>query len=281
MYDSPSALTHKFTGKERDTESNLDYFGARFYSNTMGRFMSPDWSATPQPVPYADLTDPQTLNLYGYVRNNPLSHADADGHCCDFTDVADFLTGAANAYGSDNLFGAGRMEQNSAAGRIGAAFGDAAATVQGAGETIVGTGGEVVGVGLDATGVGAVLSVPVGAVSTGLILHGTATGMIGGANLIKDANQTSSGGGPKADQAPGVTSSGQATEQHGNKLGPSGEPQVNTTKSNTREAARNKALNEGSGAVEHRTPKQGDPHFHPTDNQGKKKPSSTHHEYPD
>jgi hypothetical protein len=47
------------------------------------------------------------------------------------------------------------------------------------------------------------------------------------------------------------------------KLGPSGEPWVNKTTSNTREGARNKALNEGSGAVEHRTPKQGDPHFHP------------------
>jgi hypothetical protein len=38
---------------------------------------------TPAPVPYADLSDPQTLNLYSYVRNNPLSHADADGHQCD------------------------------------------------------------------------------------------------------------------------------------------------------------------------------------------------------
>ena len=88
-------------------------------------------------------------------------------------------------------------------------------------------------------------------------------------------------GGPKADKAPGVTSSGQATDEHGNKLGPSGDKQINTTRSNTREAARNRALNEGSGAVEHSNPKEGNPHFHPTDNKGKKKPSSTHHEYPD
>ncbi len=71
----------KFTGKERDSETGLDYFGARYFSSAQGRFTSPDWSATPAPVPYADLTDPQTLNLYSYVRNNPLSHADADGHC--------------------------------------------------------------------------------------------------------------------------------------------------------------------------------------------------------
>jgi RHS repeat-associated protein len=63
-----------FTGKERDAESGNDYFGARYYASTMGRFMSPDWSAKVQPVPYAKLGDPQSLNLYVYVLNNPLSH---------------------------------------------------------------------------------------------------------------------------------------------------------------------------------------------------------------
>jgi hypothetical protein len=48
---------------------------------TWGRWMSPDWADRPTSVPYADFGDPQTLNLYGYVRNNPLSHADTDGHC--------------------------------------------------------------------------------------------------------------------------------------------------------------------------------------------------------
>jgi len=71
----------KFTGKERDAETGLDYFGARYYGSSMGRWMSPDWSNAPGPVPYAEFSDPQTLNLYGYVRNNPLSQADADGHC--------------------------------------------------------------------------------------------------------------------------------------------------------------------------------------------------------
>ena len=69
------------TGKERDAETGLDYFGARYFSGAQGRFTSPDWSAVPQAVPYADLTDPQTLNLYSYVRNNPLSRPDLDGHC--------------------------------------------------------------------------------------------------------------------------------------------------------------------------------------------------------
>jgi RHS repeat-associated protein len=69
-----------FTGKERDTESGNDYFGARYYASSMGRFMSPDWAAKIMPVPYAVLDDPQSLNLYSYVRNNPLSRTDPDGH---------------------------------------------------------------------------------------------------------------------------------------------------------------------------------------------------------
>jgi RHS repeat-associated protein len=69
-----------FTGKERDIESNNDYFGARYYSNNTGRFLSPDWSATLAAVPYAKLGNPQTLNLYSYVGNNPLSAVDPDGH---------------------------------------------------------------------------------------------------------------------------------------------------------------------------------------------------------
>jgi RHS repeat-associated protein len=73
---------HHFTGKERDTESGLDYFGARYYASAVGRFTSPDWSAKEDPVPYAVLGDPQSLNLYSYVRNNPLSHSDPDGHDC-------------------------------------------------------------------------------------------------------------------------------------------------------------------------------------------------------
>ncbi len=73
-----------FTGKERDSESGLDYFGARYYGSSIGRFMSPDWADKPEAVPYSSLDNPQSLNLYGYVGNNPLSKADADGHCFPF-----------------------------------------------------------------------------------------------------------------------------------------------------------------------------------------------------
>jgi RHS repeat-associated protein len=73
---------HLFTGKERDAESGNDYFGARYYASSMGRFFSPDWSDIPDSVPYAEMENPQTLNLYAYVRNNPLTGVDPDGHAC-------------------------------------------------------------------------------------------------------------------------------------------------------------------------------------------------------
>ncbi len=72
--------TYKFTGKERDGESGMDEFGARYYAPSMGRFMIPDWAVKATSVPYANFGDPQSLNLYGYVGNNPLSRTDPDGH---------------------------------------------------------------------------------------------------------------------------------------------------------------------------------------------------------
>jgi RHS repeat-associated protein len=80
VFNGGSNDPYKFTGKERDTESGNDYFGARYYESGVGRFMSPDWSTKEEPVPYAKLYDPQTLNLYAYVGNNPLSAVDVDGH---------------------------------------------------------------------------------------------------------------------------------------------------------------------------------------------------------
>jgi RHS repeat-associated protein len=76
----PSANVYKFEGKERDTETGNDDFGARYYSNRFGRWLSADWSSTPVAVPYANLTNPQTLNLYAMVSDDPESFADLDGH---------------------------------------------------------------------------------------------------------------------------------------------------------------------------------------------------------
>jgi RHS repeat-associated protein len=67
----------KFTGKERDAETGLDFFGARYLSSAQGRFTSPD-------LPFADWdpSDPQSWNLFAYVRSNPLSFVDPTGRAC-------------------------------------------------------------------------------------------------------------------------------------------------------------------------------------------------------
>ncbi len=91
-YGSESNVTntcpqnYKWTGKERDAETGNDDFDARYYSSVYGRFLSADWSAVPVAVPYANLTNPQTLNLYAIVRDNPETFADLDGHCPECAD---------------------------------------------------------------------------------------------------------------------------------------------------------------------------------------------------
>jgi RHS repeat-associated protein len=74
-----------FTGKERDSESGNDYFTARYYGSSMGRFLSPDdVIITPE-----RLTNPQQLNLYAYVANNPLRYIDPTGEILQCVGNAD------------------------------------------------------------------------------------------------------------------------------------------------------------------------------------------------
>jgi RHS repeat-associated protein len=78
MYDSPvqyARLNYKFTGKERDSESGLDYFGARYYANSLGRFMSPDLKI----LSIRHIINPEKWNKYAYTINNPLRFFDPDG----------------------------------------------------------------------------------------------------------------------------------------------------------------------------------------------------------
>ena len=79
-YINTCSQNYKFEGKERDTETQNDDFGAREYSWRFGRWLSSDWSAVPVPVPYANLANPQTLNLYAMVSDDPEAFADLDGH---------------------------------------------------------------------------------------------------------------------------------------------------------------------------------------------------------
>jgi RHS repeat-associated protein len=81
----------RFTGKARDLETGLDYFGARYYASTLGRFTTVD--------PVLDieqaLVDPQRWNRYAYVRNNPLRYTDPDGRAIEtLWDVISLATSA-------------------------------------------------------------------------------------------------------------------------------------------------------------------------------------------
>ncbi len=80
-------VAQKFTGKERDVETGLDYFGARYYASPQGRFTSPD----PLGILRQKLRDPQQWNMYSYTRNNPLRLFDPTGMyvtSCKETDVS-------------------------------------------------------------------------------------------------------------------------------------------------------------------------------------------------
>lgn len=63
------------SGKERDTETGLDYFGARYFGSNMGRFTSAD----PKMISVKRILDPRGWNAYSYVLNNPLILVDPDG----------------------------------------------------------------------------------------------------------------------------------------------------------------------------------------------------------
>jgi RHS repeat-associated protein len=91
----------QFAGKERDPESGLNYFGARYYASQSGRFTTVD--------PVLDmrgaLVDSQQWNRYAYVRNNPFRYVDPDGRCSKPVDQKEGETGiCVEAFIADNWF---------------------------------------------------------------------------------------------------------------------------------------------------------------------------------
>jgi RHS repeat-associated protein len=73
-YSQPDGLRFRFTSKERDNETGLDFFGARYYSSLQGRFTSPD-----PLLASGNIYDPQSWNRYAYTINNPLKYTDPFG----------------------------------------------------------------------------------------------------------------------------------------------------------------------------------------------------------
>jgi RHS repeat-associated protein len=166
-------ITTSSPAKERDSETGLDYFGARYYSNGLGRWVSADWSSTPIPVPYADFGDPQSLNLYGFVGGNPASKADPDGHCCSLSEVADFVGGVSQGIVASASFGAVGAPRSS----------DSTASLwgQAAGTIIEGATGTVIrDAGAATVGVGLVAEAPSAGTSTAVVVTGAAGVLAGG-----------------------------------------------------------------------------------------------------
>ncbi len=70
---------YKFTGKKRDFETGLDYFGARYYSNGLGRFVSADRVNSSVAFFRKIMSNPQNLSGYQYANDEPLSKTDLGG----------------------------------------------------------------------------------------------------------------------------------------------------------------------------------------------------------
>jgi RHS repeat-associated protein len=110
-----SGVRQEFTGKERDGETGLDYFGARYFSGAMGRFTSPD-----EPLVDQDVSNPQSWNLYSYVRNNPLRSIDPSGRKCVQTSngQADDRTGGGCAAAGVDASGSIQAQQVNVQGQL-------------------------------------------------------------------------------------------------------------------------------------------------------------------
>ncbi len=80
-YGVNDGVRQKFTGYERDNETDLDFAQARMYASKLGRFATPD-----QPFNDQSESNPQSWNLYSYVRNNPLNMIDPTGEVGDYYD---------------------------------------------------------------------------------------------------------------------------------------------------------------------------------------------------
>jgi RHS repeat-associated protein len=111
-YGTSDGVAEKFTGKERDGETTLDFFDVRYFSGAQGRFTSPD------PVsgsPY----DSQSWNMYPYARNNPLLYTDPDGqkyricdtsrNCYDDYSDADFDKNLSQTAYNGNIYQGGEV----------------------------------------------------------------------------------------------------------------------------------------------------------------------------
>lgn len=91
--------TFKYSGKERDTDTGFDYFGARYYSNKCYRWISTD------PIITESVEYPHEMNLYAFTKNNPVTYYDPDGRSVNYAGigVGEALYGMVNFFFYDLL----------------------------------------------------------------------------------------------------------------------------------------------------------------------------------
>ena len=90
---TPPAEQRKYIGSEYDTDTQLLYLQARYYSGELGRFLGQDpafWEIQ------EGIPDPQLMNSYSYARNNPLIYLDPNGEWPTLAQFSSFLNRAAN-----------------------------------------------------------------------------------------------------------------------------------------------------------------------------------------
>jgi RHS repeat-associated protein len=95
-WGSISDVDAKFTGQVRDQESGLDFFNARYFAASLGRFSSPDPGNAG-----ASLGDSQSWNGYAYAVNNPLRFVDPSGQNCIYVGPRDGDLNDPNNYVDD------------------------------------------------------------------------------------------------------------------------------------------------------------------------------------
>jgi len=180
--ESPTE-NHTFTGHEFDDAGNgrfaTDYMHARYYNATAGRFLSVDPSLDAERT----MQRPQLWNRYAYVMDNPLRYTDPDGR-----DTWDKISGFVNAFASDNLLGAGRVDRANEDYKAGQHAGDFAASVTGLVEVGSGGSGTAASTVVSITGVGALIGAPAAVVSGTVAVHGATTTIIATAHMMSTAD---------------------------------------------------------------------------------------------
>ncbi|MCA1600092.1 MAG: RHS repeat-associated core domain-containing protein [Acidobacteria bacterium] len=268
-------MRQKFTSKERDNETGLDYFLARYYSSVQGRFTSPDeFSGGPEelynfvddaadnPTFYADLTNPQSLNKYQYTYNNPVNIVDPDGHCPP--------EAAALCRAAPVVFSIPGLRE--------AAVGAAVVVILAKAIDAI-PGDKTAG---DGSCPSCERSLKAGQqrMERQEAARQTELKRQNDLDNLQQAQGGASGQPPKP-EATGTTSSGRPTDRYGNPLGPSGREMRHDRDHPSRSRAQEAARRRGKGAPEnHPNPTRGRGHFHPTGQDGKKVPNSTHENYP-